>query len=61
MEAIRLLQEKINAHFEYIETELNKYVQKGNKAAGQRARVKTIQLERLFKALRKLTIENDKK
>ena len=50
------LSEKISAKIAEFTTNLN-YNTQGNKAAGVRARKNTLELEKLFKQSRKLSIE----
>ena len=53
--------EKINAEFASFTTEENAQVEKGNKAAGTRARKNALELSKLFKEFRKLSVEESKK
>lgn len=53
--------EKINAEFEAFTTEANAQVEKGNKAAGTRARKAALELSKLFKEFRKVSVEESKK
>ena len=53
--------EKINAEFENFKTESESLTQKGVKAAGARARKSTLELEKLLKEFRKVSIEESKK
>ncbi|SRX54820.1 histone H1 [Aequorivita sp. CIP111184] len=53
--------EKINAEFETFTTEANSLTEKGVKAAGARARKSTLELEKLLKQFRKVSIEESKK
>ncbi len=53
--------EKINAEFETFKTESESLTQKGVKAAGARARKSTLELEKLLKEFRKVSIEESKK
>ncbi|MBD8084497.1 histone H1 [Chryseobacterium caseinilyticum] len=53
--------EKINAEFETFSTEANQQSEKGNKAAGTRARKSALELSKLFKDFRKVSIEDSKK
>ena len=55
------LVEKINAEFETFKTESNSLPEKGVKAAGARARKSTLELEKLLKEFRKVSIEESKK
>ena len=53
--------EKINAEFEAFSTEANQQAEKGNKAAGTRARKAALELSKLFKEFRKVSVEESKK
>ncbi|MCS3531717.1 MULTISPECIES: histone H1 [Flavobacteriales] len=53
--------EKINAEFEAFATEANQQAEKGNKAAGTRARKSALELSKLFKEFRKVSVEESKK
>ncbi len=53
--------EKINAEFESFKTEADSLTEKGVKAAGARARKSTLELEKLLKQFRKVSIEESKK
>jgi hypothetical protein len=53
--------EKINAEFETFKTESESLIEKGVKAAGPRARKATLEIERLLKEFRKVSVENQKK
>jgi hypothetical protein len=53
--------EKINAQFETFKTESDSLTEKGVKAAGARARKSTLEIEKLLKEFRKLSIEESKK
>ena len=53
--------EKINAEFESFFTEANQQSEKGNKAAGTRARKAALELSKLFKEFRKVSVEDSKK
>lgn len=55
------LVEKINAEFETFTTETQSLIEKGVKAAGPRARKATLEMEKLLKEFRKLSIEEAKK
>ena len=46
--------EKINAEFEAFSKEAEQQVEKGNKAAGTRARKSALELSKLFKDFRKI-------
>ena len=53
--------EKINAEFETFSSEANAQAEKGNKAAGTRARKSALELSKLFKEFRKVSVEEAKK
>ena len=53
--------QKINAEFETFKTETESLVEKGVKAAGPRARKATLEIERLLKEFRKVSVEESKK
>jgi ElaB/YqjD/DUF883 family membrane-anchored ribosome-binding protein len=53
--------EKINAEFETFKSESESLMEKGVKAAGARARKSTLELEKLLKEFRKVSIEESKK
>lgn len=53
--------EKINAEFETFKTESESLTEKGVKAAGARARKLTLELEKMLKEFRKVSIEDSKK
>jgi hypothetical protein len=53
--------EKINAEFETFKTEAELNIEKGNKSAGTRARKSTLDLEKLLKEFRKVSVEESKK
>ena len=52
---------KINAEFETFKTESGLLIEKGIKAAGPRARKSTLELEKLLKEFRKVSVEESKK
>ncbi|MDD2675596.1 histone H1 [Flavobacterium petrolei] len=52
---------KINTEIETFKTESELHVEKGNKAAGTRARKSTLDLEKLLKEFRKVSVEESKK
>lgn len=52
--------EKINAEYEAFSKEAEQQVEKGNKAAGTRARKAALELSKLFKDFRKLSVEESK-
>ncbi len=53
--------EKINAEFEAFTKEAEQQAEKGNKAAGTRARKSALELSKLFKDFRKVSVEESKK
>jgi hypothetical protein len=53
--------EKINAEFAAFTTEANQQSEKGNKAAGTRARKSALELSKMFKDFRKASVEESKK
>ena len=52
---------KIKAEFEALATDANLQIEKGNKAAGTRARKSSLDLEKLLKEFRKASLETSKK
>lgn len=52
--------EKINASFETLKTDAELQAEKGNKAAGTRARKTSLELEKLLKEFRKASLEASK-
>ncbi|MFW9596674.1 MAG: histone H1 [Paludibacter sp.] len=52
---------KIKAEFEAFATDAALQVEKGNKAAGTRARKSSLELEKLLKEFRKVSIDSSKK
>ena len=52
---------KIKAEFEAFATDANMQVEKGNKAAGSRARKSSLDLEKLLKEFRKASLVASKK
>jgi len=52
---------KIKAEFDAFATDANLQVEKGNKAAGTRARKASLDLEKLLKEFRKASFESSKK
>jgi hypothetical protein len=52
---------KIKAEFEALATDTNLQIEKGNKAAGTRARKSSLDLEKLLKEFRKASLEASKK
>ncbi|WP_026976277.1 histone H1 [Flavobacterium tegetincola] len=53
--------EKINAEFETFKAETASLMDKGVKAAGPRARKSTLELEKMLKEFRKVSVEEAKK
>ena len=53
--------EKINASFEALKVDAELQADKGNKAAGTRARKTSLELEKLLKEFRKISLEESKK
>jgi hypothetical protein len=58
---MKALIEKINAEFEAFSKEATAQLEKGNKAAGTRARKAALELGKLMKEFRKLSVEESKK
>lgn len=52
--------EKINAEYETFSKEAEQQSEKGNKAAGTRARKSALELSKLFKEFRKVSVELSK-
>ena len=52
--------EKINSEFETFTSESTQQSEKGNKAAGTRARKAALELSKLFKEFRKVSVEASK-
>ncbi|MGJ1361160.1 histone H1 [Sphingobacterium spiritivorum] len=52
--------EKINSSFETLKADAELQVEKGNKAAGTRARKTSLELEKLLKEFRKSSLEASK-
>nr|WP_294928713.1 histone H1 [uncultured Flavobacterium sp.] len=52
--------EKINASFETLKADAELQAEKGNKAAGTRARKASLELEKLLKEFRKTSLEASK-
>lgn len=52
---------KIKAEFESFTTDADLQVEKNNKAAGTRARKSSLDLEKLLKEFRKVSVEESKK
>ncbi len=55
------LVEKINAEFDAFKAEAEQQIEKGNKAAGTRARKSTLELTKLLKEFRTKSLEASKK
>ncbi|ETN96493.1 Histone H1-like protein Hc1 [Zhouia amylolytica] len=55
------LLEKIDSEIETFKSEAALQVEKGNKAAGTRARKSALELSKLFKEFRKVSVEESKK
>ncbi len=55
--AMKELVEKINAEYELFLANANAQVEKGNKAAGTRARKSALELSKLMKEFRKVSVE----
>lgn len=53
--------EKINAGFETFKTDAELQIEKGNKAAGTRARKASLEIEKLLKEFRKTSLNESKK
>lgn len=60
-QSMKELIEKINVEFEAFLNEANQQSEKGNKAAGTRARKSALELSKLFKDFRKVSVEESKK
>jgi hypothetical protein len=54
---MKQLVENINAHIELFQANANLQVEKGNKAAGTRARKAALELTKLLKEFRKASVE----
>jgi hypothetical protein len=52
---------KIKSEFEAFATDANLQIEKSNKAAGTRARKSSLDLEKLLKEFRKVSVEESKK
>ena len=52
---------KINAEFAAFATDANLQIEKGNKAAGTRARKSSLELEKMLKGFRKASLTASKK
>ena len=55
------LLEQISTQFETFKAEAEQHIEKGNKAAGTRARKAALELSKLMKDFRKVSIEESKK
>lgn len=53
--------EKINAEFEAFKADADVQAEKGNKAAGTRARKASLAIEKLLKEFRKVSLDESKK
>lgn len=53
--------EKITAEFETFKSDADLQTEKGNKAAGTRARKSSLELEKLLKSFRKSSLDESKK
>lgn len=53
--------EQINAEFENFKADAGAQLEKGNKAAGTRARKATLELTKLMKEFRKVSLDESKK
>ena len=58
---MKSLIEKITAEFESFSKEAHAQLEKGNKAAGTRARKAALELSKLMKEFRKVSVEESKK
>lgn len=58
---MKALFEKITSEIETFKTEFESLTNKGVKAAGPRARKSTLELEKLLKEFRKVSVEESKK
>ncbi|MDE6310928.1 MAG: histone H1 [Muribaculaceae bacterium] len=58
---MQTLIEKVNAAFDAFKADAALQVEKGNKAAGTRARKASLELEKLMKEFRKASLEATKK
>lgn len=59
MEQIKSLFNEMTATFAEFEANAASFIDKGNKAAGRRARKQTLALEKLFKQFRKMSVSVD--
>ncbi|KGO79692.1 MULTISPECIES: histone H1 [Flavobacterium] len=53
--------DQINAQFESFKAEAEQHIEKGNKAAGTRARKAALEVSKLMKDFRKVSVEESKK
>lgn len=53
--------DQITTQFEAFKTEAEAHIEKGNKAAGTRARKSALELSKLMKEVRKVSVEESKK
>lgn len=53
--------DQINAQFEAFKSEAEQHIEKGNKAAGTRARKAALEVSKLMKDFRKVSVEESKK
>jgi len=58
---MKALLEKIQELYKAFETDAQLQIEKGNKAAGTRARKTSLELEKLTKEFRKISLEESKK
>ena len=58
---MKKLVENIQTTFESFQTEANSQLKDGNKAAGTRARKSSLELEKLLKEFRKVSVAESKK
>jgi len=58
---MEVLVNKIKAEFEAFAKDADLQIEKGNKAAGTRARKSSLDLEKLLKEFRKVSVEQSKK
>ncbi|MFV0305580.1 MAG: histone H1 [Moheibacter sp.] len=58
---MKKLVDQINSEFETFSKEAEAQIEKGNKAAGTRARKSALELSKLFKEFRKVSVEASKK
>jgi hypothetical protein len=58
---MKKLVENIQSTFESFQTEANAQLESGNKAAGTRARKSSLELEKLLKEFRKVSVAESKK